>query len=434
VLCGSLELVGAQPNVRKRSVYQRQFVGDRAYFEGGKRDADCYSRSEGTVIAVLKYTAIHQLALTEVGIRLVRILGATSAALVTQGIQQEAAEEKLKFVPCLTDELTPLVLNLARVSQSPLLSTFTPEQLRTLAQLMMVSVLENVSCYGSCEGMSRLQVTEAAEGETILRAGRKSMHLCIVLTGEVEARVGRARLIHRQGDCVGSTATLRSAAHATDFVACCQVRLAVLTRDDLDQLPMHHADLYRTVIFAITRVSLAETAAVEALLPQAAEEGYARICVPLQDEPELAALAAQAELLVRSRLCPTPGSSHRGSRRGSAEQRRGSALGSEVGAASMEKLLTEMAKRVALEEECARLRVEVEQVRPAGRSCAPVAGWWHLWAHRRARRVPAGSNEGLPVAAAGPQRALARPPAHPMCAKRYRPTRLHWQPCGSAAA
>ena len=287
VLCGSLELVGTQPNVRKRSVFQGQFVGDRAYFEGGKRDAHCYSRSEGTVIAVLKYTAIHQLALTEVGIRLVRILGATSAALVTQGIQQEAAEEKLKFVPCLTDELTPLVLDLARVSQSPLLSTFTPEQLRTLAQLMMVSALENVS-YGSCEGMSRLQVTEAAEGETILRAGRKSMHLCIVLTGEVEARVGRARLIHRQGDCVGSTATLRSAAHATDFVACCQVRLAVLTRDDLDQLPMHHADLYRTVIFAITRVSLAETAAVEALLAQAAEEGYARICVPLQDEPELA--------------------------------------------------------------------------------------------------------------------------------------------------
>jgi hypothetical protein len=134
--------------VRKRSVFQGQFVGDRAYFEGGKRDAHCYSRSEGTVIAVLKYTAIHQLALTEVGIRLVRILGATSAALVTQGIQQ-AAEEKLKFVPCLTDELTPLVLDLARVSQSPLLSTFTPEQLRTLAQLMMVSALEDVSYYGS---------------------------------------------------------------------------------------------------------------------------------------------------------------------------------------------------------------------------------------------------------------------------------------------
>ena len=94
VLCGSLELVGAQPNVRKRSVFQGQFVGDRAYFEGGKRDAHCYSRSEGTVIVVLKYTAIHQLALTEVGIRLVRMLGATSAALVTQGIQQEAADKE----------------------------------------------------------------------------------------------------------------------------------------------------------------------------------------------------------------------------------------------------------------------------------------------------------------------------------------------------
>jgi CRP-like cAMP-binding protein len=285
--------------------------------------------------------------------------------------------------------------------------------------------------------MSRLQVTEAAEGETILRAGRKSMHLCIVLTGEVEARVGRARLIHRQGDCVGSTATLRSAAHATDFVACCRVRLAVLTRDDFDQLPMHHADLYRTVIYAITRVSLAETAAVEALLAQAAEEGYARICVPLQDEPELAALAAPAELLVRTRLCQTPASSHRGSRRGSAEQRRGSALGSEVGAASMEKLLTEMAKRVALEEECARLRAEVEQVRPAGRSCAP-GGWMvaPVGASLRPAR-PGCSNEGPPVAAAGPPRALAHPPARPMCAKRYRPTMLHWQrpqPCGSAAA
>ena len=54
-------------------------------------------------------------------------------------------------MPCLTDELTPLVLDLARVSQSPLLSTFTPEQLRTLAQLMMVSALEDVS-YGSVKG------------------------------------------------------------------------------------------------------------------------------------------------------------------------------------------------------------------------------------------------------------------------------------------
>ena len=282
--------------------------------------------------------------------------------------------------------------------------------------------------------MSRLQVTEAAEGETILRAGRKSMHLCIVLTGEVEARVGRARLIHRQGDCVGSTATLRSAAHATDFVACCQVRLAVLTRDNLDQLPMHHADLYRTVIYAITRVSLAETAAVEALLAQAAEEGYARICVPLQDEPELAALAAPAELLVRTRLCPTPGSSHRGSRRGSAEQRRGSALGSEVGAASMEKLLTEMAKRVALEEECARLRAEVEQVRPAGRSCPRWLDGGTCW------RIAAPGASRL--AATGARRRATACACASACASHVRQTlpadhaalAAAAAPCGSAAA
>ena len=287
--------------------------------------------------------------------------------------------------------------------------------------------------------MSRLQVTEAAEGETILRAGRKSMHLCIVLTGEVEARVGRARLIHRQGDCVGSTATLRSAAHATDFVACCQVRLAVLTRDDLDQLPMHHADLYRTMIFAITRVSLAETAAVEALLGATAEEGSARICVPLQDEPELAALAAApAELLVRTRLCQTPASSHRGSRRGSAEQRRGSALGSEVGAASMEKLLTEMAKRVALEEECARLRAEVGQVRPAGRSCIP-GGWMVAPVGASPRSARPGWQQRGP--AGGCRRATACACAS-ACASHVRQTlpadhaalAAAAAPCGSAAA
>ena len=368
VLCGTLELVhGIEPDVRKRSsVSTGQFLGHRAFFEGGMRDADCYCRSEGTVIAVLKYTTIHQLALAEVGIRLLRLLGATSTAQVAQSIHQETAEEKLRFVPCLTDELAPLVLDVA--TKSPLLSMLETGQLSMLAQLMMV--------------------TEAAEGETILRAGRKSVHMCIVLAGEVESRIGHAVLVHRLGDCLDAAAMLQSAVHATEYVARSAVRLAVLTRDDLDRLPMHHAGLYRAVLFAIARVSLAETAAIEALRGLSAAEALAAeepalISVPIQAETEMTALASvPAELIMRSRLdwmhhstaavdagqCG-PASGDGPLNPASGEQRRGSRLGAAVGTAAVEKLLAEAAKRVVLEEDCARLRAEVEQAH-----CPPALG------------------------------------------------------------